>query len=146
MGIFKALDQDHHYSPFRKVGNMRWNLRIFDSMLPFNKNLKAFARDLRRNMTDAELHIWKRIRRKQLKGHQFYRQKNIGSYIVDFYCPAAHLIIEIDGGQHYGDEGLRKDAIRDDYLASLGFVVIRFSDREVLKNIEAVLENVCGYL
>ncbi len=77
--------------------------------LPYNKGLKPFARELRKNMTDAERRVWARIRRKQLKGCQLYRQKNIGAYIVDSYCPAAKLLIEIDGGQHYSEDGLRRD-------------------------------------
>jgi len=114
--------------------------------LPYNKELKHFARELRKNMTDAERRVWMRIRLKQLKGRQFYRQKNIGNYIVDFYCPAARLIIEIDGGQHYSKDGLRRDNVRDAYLASLGFRTIRFTDREVFENIEGVLETICEYL
>jgi very-short-patch-repair endonuclease len=114
--------------------------------LPFNKGLQQFARDLRKNMTDAEKRVWAGIRRKQLKGCQFYRQKNIGNYIVDFYCPAAKLLIEIDGGQHYSEDGLWKDKVRDSYLTSLGFRVLRFSDREVFESIEGVLETICGYL
>ena len=110
--------------------------------LPFNKGLQQFARDLRKNMTDAEKRVWARIRRKQLKGCQFYRQKNIGNYIVDFYCPAAKLLIEIDGGRHYSEDGLRKDKVRDSYLTSLGFRVLRFSDRQVLGNIEGVLDTI----
>lgn len=70
-------------------------------MLPFNKKLKPFAGNLRNNMTDAERLIWSKIRRKQIGDLQFYRQKNIGHYIVDFYCPEGKLIVEIDGGQHY---------------------------------------------
>jgi very-short-patch-repair endonuclease len=70
-------------------------------VLPFNKSLKPLARELRKNMTDAEKRLWSKIRRKQLKKIQFYRQKNIGDFIVDFYCPAAKLIIELDGGQHF---------------------------------------------
>ena len=54
-------------------------------------------------MTDAENMLWLKLRRKQLKGHQFYRQKIIGKYIVDFYCPRANLVIELDGGQHYSE-------------------------------------------
>ncbi len=91
-------------------------------------------------MTEAESLLWANIRKKQLYGHQFYRQKNIGNYIVDFYCPAAKLVIELDGGQHYLAEGIAQDQIRDEYLTQLGLVVVRFSDREVLKNIEGVLE------
>jgi very-short-patch-repair endonuclease len=90
--------------------------------------------------------VWAKIRRKQLKGHQFYRQKNIGNYVVDFYCPAANLIIEIDGGQHYSDEGMKRDAIRDEYLERLGFEVLRFSDRDVFENLDAVLDILSDHL
>ena len=115
-------------------------------MLPFNKNLKTLARELRKNMTEAETFLWQRIRKKQLKGRQFYRQKNIGDYIVDFYCPSAKLIVELDGGQHYTEEGKRRDQVKDKYLESLGIIVLRFSDREVFKNIEGVLERIFEHL
>jgi len=115
-------------------------------MLPFNKNLRGFARELRKNMTDVERYLWTKIRGRQLKDYQFYRQKNIGNYIVDFYCPAVKLIIEIDGGQHYSEEGTEKDKVRDSYLARLGFIVLRFSDREVFKNIDGVLERIYKHL
>jgi very-short-patch-repair endonuclease len=115
-------------------------------MLPFNKELQTLARQLRKNMTEAESFLWQRIRRKQLKGRQFYRQKNIGNYIVDFYCPSAKVIVELDGGQHYTQEGIRRDRVRDKYLESLGFTTLRFSDREVLKNIEGVLERIIEHL
>jgi len=115
-------------------------------MLPYNKNLKNLARELRKNMTDAERHLWSKIRRKQLKNYQFYRQKNIGSYIVDFYCPAAKLIVEVDGGQHYVSETIKNDEIRDNYLGNLGFTVLRFSDRDIFKNIEGVLQRIFDHL
>jgi very-short-patch-repair endonuclease len=115
-------------------------------MLPYNKDLKIFARELRMNMTETEMFLWQRIRRKQLFGYQFYRQKNIGNYIVDFYCPAAKLIIELDGGQHYSKNGMIRDEQRDSYLCSLGFSTLRFSDREVFKNTEGVIEKICQYL
>ncbi len=111
-------------------------------MLPFNRRLKKVARELRTNMTEAENKLWHRIRRKQLKGYQFYRQKNIGNFIVDFYCPAARLVIEVDGGQHYSESGRIKDRDRDRRLENLGFRVLRVSDREVLKNTDAVLESI----
>ena len=107
--------------------------------LPFNRNLKSFARELRKNMTDAERALWSKLRRKQLNGLIFYRQRNIGNYIVDFYCPAAKLIVELDGGQHYSVEGRAKDVTRDQYLVNLGLNVLRFSDLDVLKNMDGVL-------
>jgi len=74
------------------------------------------------------------------RNYRFYRQKNIGNYIVDFYCPSAKLIVEIDGGQHLSKEGSRHDVVRDGYLASLGFTVLRFTNREVLKDTDRVIE------
>lgn len=97
-------------------------------------------------MTEAESFLWQKIRRKQLKGRQFYRQKNIGDYIVDFYCPSAKVIVELDGGQHYTQEGGSRDQIREKYLEGLGFTILRFSDREVFKNIEGVLERIFEHL
>ena len=115
-------------------------------MLPFDRKLKPLSRNLRSNMTDAEQLIWSKIRRKQIKDVQFYRQKNIGHYIVDFYCPKGKLVIEIDGGQHYEKEGMDKDRKRDDYLQGLGLNVMRFSDIDVLKNINEILERIYEHL
>jgi very-short-patch-repair endonuclease len=115
-------------------------------MLPFNKRLKKVARELRKNMTDAERLLWSKVRRKQLKGYQFYRQKNIGNYIVDFYCPSGKLVIEIDGGQHYSEVGKRTDETRDKYLSRLGFTVLRFSDREIFENIQGALKRIYEHL
>ena len=97
-------------------------------------------------MTDVERLLWSRIRRKQLKDYQFYRQKIIGDYIVDFYCPKTRLIIELDGGQHYGEEGMRKTKKRDVYLNNVGLKILRFSDREVFENLNGVLERIYGEL
>jgi very-short-patch-repair endonuclease len=115
-------------------------------MIPRREFLKQKARELRKEMTDAERLLWSRLRLKQIKGLQFYRQKVIGNYIVDFYCHAANMIIEIDGGQHYSIEGMKKDKIRDEYLMSRKLRVLRFSDREVLKNIDDVMEEINKYL
>ena len=91
-------------------------------------------------MTYAEKSLWSKIRGKQLNGLHFYRQKTIGDYIADFYCPKARLVIEIDGGHHYSAEGKEEDRLRDEYMARAGVTVLRFSDREVLENLESVLE------
>lgn len=111
-------------------------------ILPYNKDLKGRARSLRKNMTDAERTLWSLIRRKQLKGRLFARQKTIDNYIVDFYCAAAALVIELDGGQHYTPEGRKQDRRRDAELAARGLKVLRFSDRDVLTNIEGVQEEI----
>ena len=69
-------------------------------------------------MTDAEIALWAKLSRKQLFGLQFYRQKPLGRFIVDFYCASTRLVIEIDGGQHYEKEGASREAIRDRYLGA----------------------------
>lgn len=111
-------------------------------MLYYNKKLKSYSRALRKNMTDAEKLIWSKIRKKQLKGYQFYRQRIIGNYIVDYYCPKAKLVIEIDGGQHYTEKGKKRDKKRTEYLNSIGFKILRFSDREVFKNLQGIIEKI----
>jgi very-short-patch-repair endonuclease len=115
-------------------------------MLFYNTKLKQISRKLRSDMTDAEKFLWSSLRSKQLKGYQFYRQRIIGDYIVDFYCPKASLIIELDGGQHYTEEGIKKDFERDNYLRGQGYKVIRFSDRDVFENLNGVIERIYGDL
>ena len=109
-------------------------------MLKYNPHLKDKARQLRKNLTDSEAALWSRLRYKQLLGIQFYRQKPIGEYIVDFFAPRARLVVEVDGAQHLGGDHALKDGNRDMYLVSLGLKVLRFNSREVLKESDAVVE------
>lgn len=90
-------------------------------------------------MTGAELKLWSRLRRKQLLGVQFYRQRPIGPYIVDFYAPQAKLVVEVDGAQHLTSEGMASDTRRDDYLAEHGLLIKRFNNLQVLQETEAVV-------
>ncbi len=105
----------------------------------YHSKLKGLSRTLRTNLTDAEQVLWQHIRRKQIQGVQFYRQKPLLAFIVDFYCPAAKLVIELDGSQHYDEEHQNKDQARDDTLAELGLQVLRFDNRQVLLEMDAVL-------
>ena len=115
-------------------------------MLSYDKQLKVLSQHLRKNMTDAENMLWLKLRRKQLKERPFYRQKIIGKYIVDFYCPKANLVIELDGGQHYSEIGKAKDRARDDVLTKMGIKVLRFSDRDVFENIGGMMEEIWSCL
>ena len=115
-------------------------------MIYYNHGLKNTARTLRKNMTEPERLLWSRIRRKQLRGFQFYRQKTVGNYIVDFYCPSARIIIEVDGGQHFEEQGRKKDKIRDAYLSKLGFEVLRFPNWEVMRNVDDIVEDIYRHL
>jgi very-short-patch-repair endonuclease len=89
--------------------------------LPHNTYLTKYSQKLRCNLTDAERKLWSRLRLKQLSGYQLYRQKVLGNYIVDFCCPALTLVMEVDGSQHYSEEGFGADKIRYGYLQSLGY-------------------------
>ncbi len=90
-------------------------------------------------MTDAEQLLWRCLRGKQLDGFRFRKQHPIEHYVLDFYCPSARLAIEVDGSQHYTPEGMAKDAARTAWLAERGIRVLRFTNLEVLSNLEGVL-------
>jgi len=115
-------------------------------MLPYNAKLKLRARELRSSMTGAEVFLWTKIRRRQLLGLQFLRQKPIGKYIVDFYCPDASPVIEIDGGQHYTADGKCDDECRDNFLKNLGLSVPGFSNADVLNNVDGVLSTIVHHI
>lgn len=108
-------------------------------MEPYNPKLKENSRKLRFNMTDAEQVLWYRLQRKQIYGVQFYRQKPLLTFIMDFYCPSAKLVVELDGGQHFEDRHQAKDGVRDTSLTELGLRVLRFDNRQVLLETDAVL-------
>jgi very-short-patch-repair endonuclease len=104
------------------------------------EKLKPFARQMRRKPTPAEDKLWQRIRNKQILNFKFRRQHTINKFIVDFYCGEAQLIIEVDGKIHeYTQE---QDAIRQEFLESLGFKVIRFTNDEVLQEMPRVLSEI----
>jgi len=109
-------------------------------MLKYNPNLKHTARHLRKEMTHSEQMLWSRLRKKQLQSAQFYRQKPIGTCIVDFYAPNAKLVVEVDGSQHLGLEHTQNDAERDACPASAGLRILRFSNMQVLQELDAVVD------
>jgi len=97
----------------------------------------SHARQLRSTPTDAEIRLWSRLRRKQLDGFRFRRQQQIGHYIVDFFCPAAKLVIEVGGGQHAVREN--EDMSRMRWLEERGYRVVRFWNNDVLANTDGVI-------
>ena len=110
------------------------------ALTDFAARLKSNASILRKRQTDAEQCLWRHLRRDQL-GVRFLRQRPLGQYIVDFYAPKARLVIELDGSQHVDDPAQReKDKCRDAWLSSRGLRVLRFDDRQVLTETQAVLE------
>lgn len=115
-------------------------------MQSYDSRLKLPSRRLRNAMTDAEQRLWSRVRHKQLAGVQFYRQKPLLHYIVDFFAPAAGMVVEVDGGQHMESAGAARDARRDAALASLGLRVLRFDNLQVLRETDAVVEAIYGVM
>ena len=109
-----------------------------------NSKLKGNAQKLRRDMTDEEKHLWYDF----LKNLpvQVNRQKVIGNYIVDFYCAKVKTVIEIDGSQHYENEGLEKDRQRDEYLQSLGLTVLRYTNLDINLRFENVCQDIYNKL
>ena len=101
-----------------------------------NSKIVPFAKELRKNMTKEERHLWYDFLRDYPV--KFTRQKVLGKYIADFYCAKANLVIELDGSQHYEDEALINDKKRSMYLEQYGIKVIRILNLDVLKNFEGV--------
>ena len=102
------------------------------------------ARRMRGEMTEAEEKLWEKLRRKKFSGHKFRRQHLVGPYIVDFYCPARKLVIEVDGPIHETRQAY--DQKREDDLVGLGFRIIRFKNKEVLDDFAAVLNKILASL
>ena len=109
---------------------------------PSDPRLRGFALTMRKTMTEAELRLWTGLRGRALEGLKFRRQVPIGPFIVDFFCPAHRLIVEIDGGQHFEDEGIEADARRTAWLQALGYCVLRFTNPDVLTNLEGVCQTI----
>ena len=110
-----------------------------------NSDLKQNARNLRNNQTPQERKLRYEFL-KNLKCH-FVRQKVIGNYIVDFYCARYKLVIELDGSQHYNSLGVEKDRLREEYLRSKGFKVLRFTNLDIKNNFNGVCQEIllnCG--
>ena len=109
------------------------------------ERLKVVRRALRNNATSAEGTLWRYLKRSQLRGRKFRRQHSSGAYIVDFYCPAEKLAIELDGEAH-NDPGRREyDDEREVYLRGQGIRIVRFENKEVFENAEIVLQAIAWH-
>jgi len=105
-----------------------------------NAKLTGNAKSLRKNMTKEERHIWYDFLKKLPV--TVNRQKVIGKYIVDFYIASYKIVIEIDGSQHYEEEGRAKDTLRDEFFESLGMKVLRYSNAEINLHFESVCQDI----
>ena len=106
------------------------------------KILESRRRDLRVKQTEAEKILWQKLRNRQINGFKFFRQCSIGKYIADFYCSELRLVIELDGSQHYEENSLEYDNIREEFMKSLDIKTIRFNNLDVFKSLDEVMERV----
>lgn len=112
----------------------------------YNPKLKEFARQLRNNSTQSEIKLWNYLRRNQMHDYDFHRQKPIDEFIVDFFCNKLQLAIECDGYSHKTIEVYEKDVKKSNRLNELGIHVLRFSDYQVMNDIDNVLRAIEDYI
>ena len=115
-------------------------------IIPYNPKLKEFAKQLRNNSTKAEIILWQKLKRDQMYGYDFHRQKPIDNYILDFFCYELMLGIEVDGYSHEFLEVYEKDLIKEKKMNELGITVLRFSDYQVLKDTENVIRAIAFFI
>ena len=115
-------------------------------IIPYKPYLKLYARQLRNMSTKSEIRLWSKLKRKQMHGYDFHRQKPIDNYIVDFYCHELDLGIEVDGYSHEFIEVIEKDTLKTLRLKNLGITILRFSDHQVMKDMENVLWEIESYI
>jgi len=109
----------------------------------YNQKIQNHKRKkLRNEMTKAEVLLWMELKDKKILGYKFRRQFSIGSYVVDFYCPELNLAVEVDGATHVTDEEIRYDKDRQTEIETLGIKFLRFSNPEIYKDMNHVLEKI----
>src|SRR3990167_484081 len=113
-------------------------------IIPYNTKLKEVARRLRKSGTLSEVLLWRYLKKKQMCGYDFDRQKPIDNYIVDFFCNELMLAIEIDGESHYGNE--KKDEKRQQKIENNGIEFLRFDDLKVVHNLDGVLKKIENWI
>jgi very-short-patch-repair endonuclease len=104
------------------------------------KDFKSLRQYLRKNQTFEEKRLWQYLRNRKLEGYKFRRQHGIQNYILDFYCPALRLGIEIDGSHHMNDSGqFEYDLVREELLSECGVYILHFTNRQIRDSIELVI-------
>ena len=116
------------------------------NIIPYNTNLKPFAKKLREKMTFSEVKLWNEIKNKKLLGYDFDRQRPIGTYIVDFYCKELKLAIEVDGITHEESSVAERDKIRQEELEAHGISFIRFDALLVVNKVEAAVRDIVTWI
>ena len=128
--------------PFSRRGGTEGDGVVTLLLMTLNNrpSLRPLRRQLRMTLTPAEARLWKHLQSRQLAGRKFRRQHSIGPYVLDFYCPREHLAVELDGAAHDHERAVERDEARTRYLESHGIKVVRFENRDVMNNMEGVLQ------
>jgi very-short-patch-repair endonuclease len=106
------------------------------------RKLRENRKRLRNGLTPAEAKLWSLLKNSQIEKKKFRRQHSVGPYVLDFYCPSERLCIELDGAVHFTDSGYEYDTARTEYLDAHNIFVLRFENKDVFENTEAVLEEI----
>src|SRR2546423_366225 len=109
---------------------------------PYNPKLKEYARQLRNDCTRTEKMLWQCLKGKQIKEYDFYRHKPIENYILDFFCHELELGIELDGYTHQFEHVKKSDGRKEECMKKYGIVILRFTDDEVLRNLDLVVKKI----
>jgi len=115
-------------------------------IIPYNPKLKLLARELRNNSTKSEIILWGKLKGKKCHGYDFHRQKPMDNYILDLYCDELLVGIEIDGYSHEFLEVQKKDTKKEKRMNDFGITILRFTDEQVLKDMENVLRAIEFYI
>jgi very-short-patch-repair endonuclease len=107
---------------------------------------KRLRKHLRNTATETERLLWSSLKGSQLLGYKFRRQQGIGQYVVDFYCPAKKMAIEIDGATHWTEQEQKRDRERQYYIEALGIRVLRFTNDDIYTNKDGVLNMIFAVL
>ena len=144
LGVVRLLAAQLHitkttylYLPENPDGMRQYNPPVHN-IKPLEQNRKA----LRNNMTPAEVVLWKALQKGKLEGRKFRRQHSVGKYVLDFYCPAEMLAVELDGAYHYTLAGVESDTERTGFLTTLNIKVLRFENCLVFEHLDLVLEEI----
>ena len=114
--------------------------------LDYDRRLKPYSRILRTGMTVPEKMLWSKIRKRQVLGIRFYRQRPLSRFIVDFFAPKPRVVIELDGIQHTGQEHAYQDSQRDAYFKNHGMIVLRYSNTQIKDDLESIVLDISGYV
>jgi very-short-patch-repair endonuclease len=136
------------HSVFKRSFQINQNRYLKNKKMPRlhnRKYLKPLRKNLRNNSTSAEATLWKMLKKSQVGGYKFRRQHSIGNFIMDFYCPALKLAIEVDGEPHAQMHNIARDTVRDDFLNNNKITVLRYENRWVFEYPEVIKQDVLDF-